>query len=91
MQNNFPMLTLHSALTTGVKSEPLYENPISNKFGENSILKYSRTSTDGYFVLSRRTVHTLTLAETSLQRQRQQKRVPNCQNNLSTTASFFSD
>ena len=88
------MLTLHSALTTGVKSEPLYENPISNKFGENSILKYSRTSTDGYFFLSRRTVHTLTLAETSLltlQRQRQQKRVPNCQNNLSTTASFFSD
>ena len=87
------MLTLHSALTTGVKSEPLYENPISNKFGENSILKYSRTSTDGYFFLSRRTVHTLTLAETSLQRQRQrqQKRVPNRQNNLSTTASFFSD
>ena len=50
MQNNFPMLTLHSALTTGVKSEPLYENPISNKFGENSILKYSRTSTDSYFI-----------------------------------------
>ena len=42
------MLTLHSAITTGVKSEPLYENPISNKFGENSILKYSGTSTDGY-------------------------------------------
>jgi len=43
------MLTLHSALTTGVKLQPLYENPISNKFCKKSILKYSGTSANGYF------------------------------------------
>ena len=36
-------------------------------------------------------VHILTLVSIPLQRQWPLKRVPNCQNNSSTTASFFSD
>ena len=62
MHNTFPMLTIHSALTTGVKLQPLYENTISNKFSEKFILKYSRTSTNVYFFCPRgQSIHWLSL------------------------------
>ena len=40
--------------------------------------------------LSRQTVHTLNLVQTSLQRQRPLQRVPSCQNNLFNNGQFFS-
>ena len=40
--------------------------------------------------LSRQTVHTLNLVQTSLQRQRPLQRVPSCQNNLFNNSQFFS-
>ena len=100
MHNNFPMLTLHLALTTGVKLQSLYENPISNKFCEKSILKYIRISTNGhlsitasFFCPGGKSIHWLLLKPlyNGNGHDHNWKRVPNCQNNLSTTASFFSD
>ena len=44
-----------------------------------------------FFSAGGQTIHWLDLVETFLQRQRPLKCVPNCQNNLSTKASFFSD
>ena len=53
----------------------------SVSFGPFLTAKYSQTSTNGH----------LSTTATSLKWQWPLKRVPNCQNNLSITASFFSD
>ena len=70
-------------------SESMFRNAVEAPLTANS--PHRPPVYNGHFTLSRRTVHTLTLVKTSLQRQRPLSCGPSCLNNLLPTASFFSD
>ena len=81
-----------AALWSGYKPRVL--NKFRNK--DSRTLTYGHLSTTATFFVPADSPYigsclNLSTTATSLQQQRLLKRVPNCQNNLSTTASFFSD